>query len=216
MAIGEKRVARLMRKARLVSVYAKKRKGSTTRAKEHPLAPDLVQRDFAVDGPDRLWVADFTQLTTWSGTAYIAVVADAFSRLCLGWSVRSDKTVELVLEAPDMAIWRRAAGAVHHSDQGSQYTSFAFTRRLAAEGLVASMGTIGDALDNAMCESLIGTMKIEKLNRQPWRSVEDVRAAVVEWIETWYNRRRRHSSLGYLSPLEYESQHHDGHTITKP
>jgi hypothetical protein len=127
--------------------------------------------------------------------------------LCLGWSVRADKTVELALEALDMAIWRRgqmrAAGAVHHSDQGSQYTSFAFTRRLAAEGLVGNTGTVGDGLDNAMCESLIGTMKIEKLNRQPWRSVEDVRAAVFEWIETWYNRRRRHSSLGYLSPLEF-------------
>jgi len=96
------------------------------------------------------------------------------------------------------------------------YDAGAFTRRLAAEGLTASMGTVGDALDNAMCESLIGTMKIEKLNRQPWRSVENVRAAVFEWIETWYNRRRRHSSLGYLSPLEYESQHYDGHTITNP
>ena len=220
MAIGEKRVARLMRQAGLRSIYAKKRKGSTTRAKEHPLAPDLVQRDFAVDGPDRLWVADFTQLTTWSGTAYIAVIADAYSRLCLGWSVRADKTVELVLEALDMAIWRRGqmrtAGAIHHSDQGSQYTSFAFTRRLAAEGLVGSMGTVGDALDNAMCESLIGKMKIEKLDRQPWRSVGDVRAAVFDWIERWYNRRRRHSSLGYLSPLEYESQHYDGHAITNP
>jgi Integrase core domain len=113
--------------------------------------------------------------------------------LCLGWSVRADKTVELALEALDMAIWRRgqmrAAGAVHHSDQGSRYTSFAFTRRLAAEGLVGNTGTVGDGLDNAMCESLIGTMKIEKLNRQPWRSVDDVRAAVFEWNETWYNRR---------------------------
>ena len=220
IAIGEKRVARLMRQAGLVSIYSNKRKGSTTRAKEHPLSPDLVERDFAVDRPDRLWIADFTQRTTWEGTAYVAVVADAFSRLCLGWSVRGDKTVELVLEALDMAIWRRgqmrAAGAIHHSDQGSQYTSFAFTRRVAAEGLVGSMGTVGDALDNAMCESLIGTMKIELLSRQPWRSVEELRAAVFEWTETWYNRRRRHSSLGYLSPLEYESQHHDGHTITNP
>jgi len=107
LQVGEKRVARLMRKAGLVSVYSKKRKGSTTRAKEHPLAPDLVRRDFSVDGPDRLWVADFTQLTTWTGTCYIAVVADAYSRLCLGWSVRAEKTVELVLEALDMAIWRR-------------------------------------------------------------------------------------------------------------
>jgi putative transposase len=220
LAIGEKRVARLMRQARLRSIHAKKRKGSTTRAKEQPLAPDLVGREFNVDGPDRLWVADFTQLTTWQGTCYIAVVADAYSRLCLGWSVRADKTVELVLEAVDIAIWRRgqmrAAGAIHHSDQGSQYTSFAFTHRLAGEGLVGSMGSVGDALDNAMCESLIGTMKIEKLNRQAWRSVEDVRAAVFEWIETWYNRRRRHSSLGYLSPLEFESQHYDGHTISNP
>jgi putative transposase len=220
MQVGEKRVARLMQQAGLRSIHAKKRKGSTTRATEHPLAPDLVGRDFVVDAPDRLWVADFTQLTTWQGTAYIAVVADAYSRLCLGWSVRADKTVELVLEALDMAIWRRgqmrAAGVIHHSDQGSQYTSFAFTRRLAAEGLVASMGTVGDALDNAMCESLIGTMKIEKLNRQAWRSIEEVRAAIFEWIETWYNRRRRHSALGYLSPLEYESQHYDGHTITNP
>jgi putative transposase len=104
----------------------------------------------------------------------------------------------------------------HFSDQGSQYTSFAFTKRLAAEGIVASMGTVGDALDNAMCESLIGTMKIEKLNRQQWRSVEDLRAAVFERIESWYNRRRRHSSLGYLSPLEFESQHYDGHAITNP
>jgi putative transposase len=122
--VGEKRVARLMSQAGLRSIHAKKRKGSTTRAKEHPLAPDLVGRDFAVDGPDRLWVADFTQLTTWQGTCYIAVVADAYSRLCLGWAVRTEKTVDLVLEALDMAIWRRgqmqAAGAIHHSDQGSQ------------------------------------------------------------------------------------------------
>src|SRR5581483_1478135 len=148
------------RQAGLVAVSSRRRKGSTTRAKEHLLAPDLVQRDFAVDAPDRLWVADFTQLTTWQGTAYIAVIADAYSRLRLGCAVR----------------------VIHHSDQGSQYTSFAFTKRLAAEGIVASMGTVGDTLDNAMCESLIGTMKIEKLNRQPWRSVEDVRAAVFEWI----------------------------------
>ena len=205
MQISEKRVARLMRQAGLVAIHSRKREGSTTRAKEHP-APDLVEHDFAVHGPDRLWVADFTQLTTWTGIAYIAVVADAYSRLCLGWAVRADETVELVLEALDMAIWRRgqmrAAGAIHHSEQGSQYTSFAFTRRLASERLVGSMGTVGDALDNAMCESLIGTMKIEKLNRQPWRSVEDVRTAVFDWIQTWYNRRRRHSGLGYLSPLE--------------
>jgi transposase InsO family protein len=122
--IGEKRVARLMRKAGLVSIYAPAKTPTTVRSGEHPLAPDLVQRDFSVDGPDRLWVADFTQLTTWEGTCYVAVIADAYSRLCLGWAVRDSKTVDLVLEALDMAIWRRgqmrAAGAIHHSDQGSQ------------------------------------------------------------------------------------------------
>lgn len=140
--------------------------------------------------------------------------------MCLGWSVRADKTVELALEALDMAIWRRgqmrAAGAVHHSDQGSQYTSFAFTRRLAAEGPRREHGHRRRRPRQRDVRNLIGTMKIEKLNRQPWRSVEDVRAAVFEWIETWYNRRRRHSSLGYLSPLEFESQHYDGHAITNP
>ena len=213
LRIGEKRVARLMRQAGLVAV-GPRRRGATRRDREHPLAPDLVDRDFAVDAPDELWVADFTQLTTWQGTAYIAVVADAYSRLCLGYAVRPDKTVELVLEALEMAVWRRgqqrASGAIHHSDQGSQYTSFAFSRRLAEQGIVPSMGSVGDALDNALCESLIGTMKREKLRRETYRSVEDVRAAVFAWIEAWYNRRRRHSSLGMLSPLEFEAQHHDG------
>jgi putative transposase len=189
MQVGEKRVARLMRQAGLVSIHAKKRKGSTTRAKEHPLAPDLVGRDFAATAPIGCGWPTSPSPPPGRHGPYVAVVADACSRLCLGWSVRADKTAEFVLEALDMAIWRpgqmRAAGAVHHSDQGSQYISFAFTRRLAAEGLVGSMGTVGDALDNAMCESLIGTMRIGKLNRQPWRYVEDVRAAVFEWIETW-------------------------------
>ena len=121
------------------------------------------------------------------------MIADAYSRLCLGWSVRPDKTVDLVLEALDMAIWRRgqmrAAGAIHHSTR-ARNTPRSRSPAARERRLVASMGTVGDALDNAMCESLIGTMKIEKLNRQPWRSIEDVRAAVFEWIETWYNRRR--------------------------
>jgi putative transposase len=137
-----------------------------------------------------------------------------------GWSLRADKTVELALEALELAIWRRgqmrAAGAVYHSRPRTPVHLAPFTRRLAAEGLVASMGSVGDALDKAMCESLLGTLKIERLNRQPWRSIDDVRVAVIEWIEAWYNRRRRHSSLGYLSPLDYERQHYDGHVITNP
>ena len=212
--VGRKRVERLMRKGGLQAVSTRKRGGSTRRAAGVAPAVDLVLRDFHPTRPDQLWVADFTQIPTFAGVAYISVIADAYSRLCLGWRVQADKTTSLVLDALEMAIWRRgqfrAAHAIHHSDQGSQYTSFAFTHRLHEAGITPSMGTVGDALDNAMCESLIGTMKIELLNRQAWKTVEDVAIAVFEWLETWYNRRRRHSALGYLSPLEYEAQHYDG------
>lgn len=218
--VGRKRVERLMRRGGLAAVSTRRRRGSTRRDVLAAAAPDLVDRDFTTTAPDQLWIADFTQVATWQGVAYIAVVADAYSRLCLGWRVQGDKTVELVLAALEMAIWRRgqmrASQAIHHSDQGSQYTSFAFTRRLKDAGITPSMGTIGDALDNAMCESLIGSMKTELLNRQRWKTVDDVSVAVFEWLEAWYNRRRRHSALGYLTPLEYEDQHTDGHQLTNP
>jgi putative transposase len=218
--VGRKRVERLMRKAGLVAVSADRKPGSTRRDPAAVAAADLVNRDFYPAGPDQLWIADFTQVSTWQGIAYIAVVADAWSRLCLGWQVRGDKTSDLVTDALGMAIWRRgqmhAAHAIHHSDHGSQYTSYAFTRRLAAAGITPSMGTVGDALDNAMCESLIGKMKIEHLNRYTWKTVDDVTTSVFHWIEAWYNRRRRHSSLGMLSPLEYESQHTNGHPVANP
>jgi putative transposase len=171
----------------LVAVSSRQRRGATTRSGAALPAADLVCRDFHPSAPDELWIADFCQVATWQSVAYVAVVADAYSRLCLGWSVRSDKATQLVLDALEMAIWRRgqqrAARAVHHADQGSQYTSFAYTRRLAASGLSASMGTVGDALDNAICESLIGSLKIELLNRQRWHSVDDVAVAIFEWIE---------------------------------
>jgi putative transposase len=218
--VGKKRVERLMRRAGLVAVSARRKGNGTRRDPAASPAADLVDRDFYPGGPDQLWIADFTQVATWQGIAYIAIVADAWSRLCLGWRVRPDKTSSLVIEALDMAIWRRgrmqSLGAIHHSDHGSQYTSPAFTRRLQRAGLTASMGTVGDALDNAMCESLIGSMKIELLNRQAWHTTDDVSTAVFHWIEAWYNRHRRHTSLGMLSPLEYESQHHDGHTMANP
>lgn len=218
--VSNKRIARLMRQHGFRSVWAKRRRRSTTKADGTEPAVDLVDRDFAAAGPDELWVADFSQVVTFSGPAYIAVVEDAWSRYCLGHAVRPSKTVDLVLAALEMAIWRRgemqAAGAVHHTDRGSQYTSFAFSRRLVEAGLHPSMGSVGDALDNAMCESLIGTLKIERLDRRAYRTVDDVATDVFDWIETWYNRRRRHTSLGMLSPLEYESQHYDGITLTNP
>lgn len=218
--VSNKRVARLMRDHGFRSIWSRRRRRSTTQSDGSGPALDLVERDFAASGPDELWVADFSQVVTFSGPAYIAVVEDAWSRYCLGHAVRATKAVELVLAALEMAIWRRgemqAAGAVHHSDRGSQYTSFAFSRRLVEAGLHPSMGSVGDALDNAMCESLIGTLKVERLDRRSYSSVDDVALDVFDWIETWYNRRRRHSSLGMLSPLEYESQHYDGITLTNP
>lgn len=218
--VGRKRVERLMRRGGLVAVSSRRRRGSTRRDPFAETAPDLVDRDFTTTAPDQLWIADFTQVPTWQGVAYIAVVADAYSRLCLGWRVQGDKTAELVIAALEMAVWRRgqmrSQDAIHHSDHGSQYTSFAFTRRLKDAGITPSMGTVGDALDNAMCESLIGTMKTELLNRQPWKTIDDVSIAVFEWLEAWYNRRRRHSALGYLTPLEYEDQHTDGNQLTNP
>lgn len=218
--VSSKRVARLMRQHGFRSVWAERRRRSTTKADGSKPAFDLVDRDFAVDGPDELWVADFSQVVTFSGPAYIAVVEDAWSRHCLGHAVRATKTVDMVLAALEMAIWRRgemqAAGAIHHSDRGSQYTSFAFSRRLVEAGLQPSMGSVGDALDNAMCESLIGTLKVERLDRSAYRSVDDVATDVFDWIETWYNRRRRHTSLGMISPLEYESQHYEGVTVINP
>lgn len=218
--VSNKRVARLMREHGFRSVWSKRRRRGTTKRDGSLPALDLVDRDFTAAGPDELWVADFSQVVTFSGPAYVAVVEDAWSRYCLGHAVRATKTVDLVLAALEMAIWRRgelrAAGAIHHTDRGSQYTSFAFSRRLIEAGLHPSMGSVGDALDNAMCESLIGTLKIERLDRHAYRTVDEVANDVFDWIETWYNRRRRHTSLGMISPLEYESLHYDRTPATNP
>jgi putative transposase len=203
---GRKRVARLMRSAGIVGVHRRRRHGLTRRDPAAASAPDLVQRRFTPPAPDRLWVADITQQRTDEGWLYLAVVLDAFSRRVVGWSMADHLRTELVLDALDMAITQRnpTPGLVHHTDHGCQYTSLAFGRRLQQAGLVASMGTVGDALDNAVAESFFATLECELLDRHAWPTRQGLRTAVFDFIEVFYNRQRRHSTLGYASPASYE------------
>lgn len=205
---GRKRVARLMRESGL-SGCRRGRKARTTTGGGRGIgraAPDLVERDFVPEAPNRLWVADITYVPTWSGWLYLAFVLDAYSRKVVGWSMAKHLRAELVLDALNMALWNRrpAPGLVHHSDRGSQYASVEFGGRLKEAGLLPSMGSVGDAYDNAMAESFVATLKTELLHRRPWPTQESARVAIFEYVEGFYNPKRRHSALGYLSPVEYE------------
>jgi putative transposase len=206
--VGCKRVARLMRQAGLAGVC--RRRFVTTTVKDGGRqAPDLVERNFTAEAPDRLWVADITYIPTWAGFLYLAVVLDAFSRRIVGWSMATTLAKQLVLDALNMALaTRRPREVIHHSDQGSQYTSIEFGRRCRDAGVRPSMGSVGDAYDNAMCESFFATLECELLDRCRFKTQAEARRAVFEFIEGFYNPRRRHSSIGYLSPIEYERQHH--------
>jgi putative transposase len=206
--VGRKRVERLMRVNGIVGIH-KRRRGCTRRDPDAQSSDDLVNRQFAVDGPDRLWVSDITEHPTVTGKVYLAVVIDAWSRRVIGWSIADHIRAELVVDALQMAIWRRrppARQVIHHSDHGSQYTSWAFGRRLRAAGVLGSMGSIGDAYDNALAESFFSTLQRELLDTRPrWESRQQLALAVFEWIEGWYNPRRRHTSVGDLSPIDYEA-----------
>jgi putative transposase len=206
--VGRKRVARLMRAMGLAGVSRRRQRRRTTMPDPAaPPAPDLVRRRFQADRPNQLWLADITYLPTHQGWLFLAAVVDMFSRRVVGWSMRDDLRAELVVDAVSMAVRRRRPepGLVHHSDRGSQYTSLACGRTLRESGLVASMGARGDAFDNAACESFIATIKSELINRRSWPSRDQARLAVFEYIETFYNPRRRHSALGYHSPIEFEN-----------
>jgi putative transposase len=207
--VSRKRVARIMCEHGLQGVHRRRRGGLTRRDPAATPAPDLVQRRFAPPGPDQLWVADITQQRTDQGWLYLAVVLDAFSRRVVGWSMADHLRTELVLDALEMAISQRQPppGLVCHSDHGCQYTSFAYGHRLHASGLVASMGTVGDALDNAVAESFFATLECELLDRYPWPTRAGLRTAIFDFIEVFYNRQRRHSTLDYASPVSYEQQH---------
>jgi putative transposase len=206
--VGRKRVARLMREAGLQGASRRKRVTTTRRDRDARPAPDLVDRDFQAEGPDRLWVADITYVPTWAGFLYLAIVLDAFSRRVVGWAMAASLRTELVLEALNMALWqRRPEGVIHHSDQGCQYTSVAFGKRCREAGVRPSMGSVGDCYDNAMCESFFATLECELIERGVFRTHAEARLAIFEFIEGWYNPHRRHSSLGYESPMSYERRH---------
>lgn len=203
--VSHKRVARLMREAGLRGASRRRPIPTTVRDKKSRPAPDLVNRDFAADGPDRLWVADITYIPTGSGFLYLAVVVDAWSRRIVGWSMATHLRTELVLEALNMALGqRRPQGVIHHSDQGTQYTSIAFGQRCREAGVRPSMGSVGDCFDNAMCESFFATLECELLDRRRFKNQVEARMSIFEFLEGWYNPHRRHSALGYLSPAEFE------------
>ena len=203
--VGRKRVARLMKATGLQGVSRRKGSRTTVRCPEGCPAPDLVERDFTVSQPDRLWVADITYISTWAGFLFLSVVLDAWSRKVVGWAMATHLRTELVLDALEMALWqRRPTQVVHHSDHGTQYTSIAFGKRCREAGVRPSMGSIGDCFDNALCESFFATLECELLDRRKFKTQAEARMAVFEFIEGFYNPRRRHSSLGYLSPVNYE------------
>jgi putative transposase len=207
---GRKRVARLMRAAGLVGVCRRRSVRTTRRDEAATVSDDLVKRAFTTAAPDRLWVADITSLPTWPGFLYLAVVLDACSRRVVGWAMADHLRAELVVDALEMALWTRrpSSGLIHHSDHGAQYTSFAFGRRCREAGIAVSMGSVGDCFDNALAESFFATLECELVDRSRWRTRDAARMAVFDFIEAFYNPRRRHSSLAYLSPAEYERRCH--------
>jgi putative transposase len=208
--VSRKRVERLMRFHGLEGVYRRRKRGCTRRDCNATPAEDLVNRQFVAAGPDRLWVTDVTEHPTNEGKVYLAAVLDVWSRRIVGWSIADHLRAELVCDALDMARWRRRppkGQTVMHSDHGCQYTSWAFGRRLRDAGLLGSMGTIGDAYDNAMIESFFGTLQRELLDRHQWRTRHELALAIFEWIEAWYNPRRRHSSIDDRAPVEHEHLH---------
>jgi len=212
LAVGTKRVARLMRQAGLAGEPGRRGRPRTTdSAHDHPVAPNRLARQFDVTGvrrPDRVWVSDFTYVPTREGWLYLAVVLDLASRRVVGWAMDASMDAGLALGALRMALGARrpAAGLVHHSDRGVQYACAEYRALLATHGLLASMSRKGDCWDNAVVESFFATLERELIARRDWRTHAEARQAIFRYIETWYNRQRRHSTLGYVSPVEYEQQ----------
>ena len=210
LPVSRKRVARVMRQAGLAGVSRRKGPRTTRRDAQARPAPDLVEREFHADAPDRLWVADITYVPTLAGFLYLAIVLDVFSRRVVGWAMAGHLRTELVLDALDMAVEQRRPGSViHHSDQGCQYTSFAFGERCRRWGVVPSMGSVGDCFDNAMAESFFATLECELLDRTHFHDHHQARRAIFEFIEGWYNPHRRHRGLGQQSPIAFERSDQD-------
>jgi len=207
--VGRKRVERLMREDGLSGLIARKRGRTTFRVPGVRVADDLVERRFRPAAPDVLWVADVTYLRTWEGWLYLAAVGDAFSRRIVGWSMADHMRSELVVDALQMAVARRrpAPGLIHHSDHGSQYVSLAFGQSAGDAGIARSMGSKGCCFDNAVAESFFATLKKELVHRQSWPTRRELTGEVFEYIEGFFNPRRRHSTLGMLSPAHFEDKH---------
>ena len=209
--VGRGRVERLMRRN---GIQGAKRRGKPWRTTTADLAaqrpPDLVQRDFTASGPDETWCVDFTYLRCWEGIVYFAFVIDVYSRKVVGWQFADHMRTDLVLDALRMALGLRGPGAdvelVHHSDAGSQYTSFEYGQTLDDHGLLASIGTVGDAFDNALAESFVDSFKTELIRDRVWRNRSQLELAIVEYV-AWFNNERLHTSLGGVPPAEYEAEH---------
>ena len=203
---GSRRVARLMRAAGLVGCHRRRRVRTTVADPAQPPAPNVVARDFAALALDRLWIGDITYVPTWEGWLYLAVLLDAHSRRVVGWAMADHLRAELALDALRMALAGRrpAAGLIHHSDRGCQYTAIAYQEALAARAITPSMSRAGDCYDNAMAESFFATLKAELIDTRPWATRRAAQQAIFEWLEVWYNRQRAHSALGYRSPATYE------------
>jgi putative transposase len=209
-------IERLMRELGITGAVRGRKIVTTVQDRAAERAPDLVDRDFVAKAPNRTWVADFTHVAAWAGTVYVAFVVDTFSRRIVGWSAATTKHTELVLAAVEMGLWQRdregnrhqPGQLIHHSDAGSQYTSFALAEHLQREGIAASIGSVGDAYDNALMESTIGLFKTELIKpRRPWRTLSDVELATAEWVD-WYNHHRLHGEIGHTPPAEYEADHY--------
>ncbi len=209
---SRKRVARLMRAAGLKGVDRRKNQAKPKPNPKRPVFDDLLGRNFTTTAPNRTWIADITQHMTAEGWLYLSVVLDLFSRKVVGWAMGDHLRGELVICALEMAVLTRnpERGLVHHSDHGSQYTSLAFGKHLKDAGILGSMGTVGEALDNAVVESFFASLQTEVLDRYGWESRAQLRTAIFEYLEVFYNRQRRHSALGYLTPAEFERRFEHG------
>lgn len=210
LRVGQKRVARLMRREGLVGRPPRSFVRTTDSKHTYPVAPNLLQRQFDVNGVtmNQVWISDITYIPTHQGWLYLAVVLDLASRRVIGWAMRDSLEAELTLSALRMALAARrpAAGLIHHSDRGVQYACDAYRALLAAHHIQASMSRRGDCWDNAVAESFFATLELELIDRRTWHTHSDARQAIFRFIETWYNRKRRHSTLNYVSPVQYEQQ----------
>ena len=210
-AVARCTVERLMRDLGLEGIRRGRKRRTTVDGGKAPRPADLVERDFSAKGPNRLWVSDLTYVATWSGFTYIAFIIDAFSRAIVGWRASTSLRSDLALDALEMAIWARreffTGELVHHSDRGSQYLSIRYTERLAEAGAVCSVGSRGDSYDNALAETIIGLYKTELIrNRGPWKGLDEVEYATLEWID-WFNHRRLLEPIGNIPPAEYEANY---------